>query len=634
MRRLASLSCVAGALVLGAPTSLVAQSETVSIEPVGRQKLDGAIVALWFTARGDSVLVATDKGRVRLLDAKGAGEGRELSGSGGKITALARTRDDARVAVGNERGDVLVFGAAGGAARTIKVGDGVTALAFSPSGNVLAAGQRNGDITLVAAGTGDVMGRLKDGHRKGVVHAGFLRDGETIVTVGADRDIVYWDVKKLERLRGVKDVEATIMSASATPSGDLLFVGTEEVQPPAFGRGAPFYKDGLAIYDVANAAPQKRLDLQSQSPAAMASAPDCRHLAVVLRDRRGSAVGLFDVERGTRVYDAPTPGRAMAIAFANDGRAMAVGAEDGTVTFLSVRGVAAQPRCVSDLRGVKFAITGPREPLVHPSRRINFAVMGMTDRGVGPEIAQALADQLLNRLARNPGVRLLERRRLDVIIKEQDLVKTGRMDPATAVQLGRLFSVHKAVLGSAARLGTTVAITVQLVDVATGAVDGTREVQCNACEDDDLGRAMSELATTLVAEPQPGAMAWPDPPYVTVEAPRDGAEVTGARLTVRGSAEYASLLATIELTLNGVKVAPLTLLDPPTGRPLALSGGVKSAAFAADVALVEGTNVIVVRAAGADGNDAQRILTVHRVSAPVAPAPAKPPVPKAKPKPD
>ena len=81
-------------------------------------------------------------------------------------------------------------------------------------------------------------------------------------------------------------------------------------------------------------------------------------------------------------------------------------------------------------------------------------------------------------------------------------------------------------------------------------------------------------------------------------------------------------------------MAPLTLLDPPTGKPLALGGGVKSAAFAADVALVEGTNVIVVRAAGADGNDAQRILTVHRVSAPVVTAPAKPAAPKAKPKPD
>ncbi len=609
------------------PVAARAQSETVTIEPVGRQDVGGTVVAMRFNQRGDSVLVATANGRVRVLDAKGAGAGRELMKDGGSVSALARSRDDARAALGTERGEVKVLELNGGATRVAKVGDKVTSLVFSPSGNVIAAGLQNGEVALVAAGTGDVMGRLRGRHKKAVLYVFMLRDGETLVSVGADRDIVYWDIKKLEVLRAVKEADPTIMSAFATPSGDLLFVGTEEVQPPAFGKGQPFYKDALRVYDMASAAPQKQLDLQGQAPAAIAPAPDCRHLAVALRDKRGSTVGLFDVERGTRVYDAPTKGRAMAVAFSQDGRTIAVGTEEGNVQFLAVRGVQPTPRCVADLRGVKFAITGPREPLVQPSKRVNFAVIGMTDRGVGSDVANALADQLLTRLARNPGVRLLERRRLDVIMQEQNLVKSGRMDPTTAVQLGRLFSVHKMVIGSAARLGGTVTITVQLVDVATGAVDGTREVQCNACEDDDLGRAMGELATTLVSEPAPGAMAWPDPPYVTVEAPRDGAEVEGARVTIRGSAEYAKALATLELTVNGVKVDALKLLDPPTGRALTMGAETRAAAFVQDVALADGTNVIVVRAVGADGNDAQRILTVHRKAG----ATKKAPTPRQKP---
>ena len=620
-----SLALVPVLALCAASRSVGAQSETITIEPLGRQDVGGTVVAMRFSQRGDSVVVATANGRVRMLDARGAGSGRELLKDGGKLSALARSRDDAKVAAGTERGEVRILDVNGGAPLLAKVGDGVTSLAFSPTGNVIAAGQGNGEITLVAAATGDVMGKLRGRHKKAVVSVFMLRDGETLVSVGADRDIVYWDLKKLEVLRAVKEADATIMSASATPSGDLLFVGTEEVQPPAFNNGAPYYKDGLRVYDMASAAPQKQLDLQSQAPAAMAPAPDCRHLAIALRDRRGSAVGLFDIERGTRVYDAPTKGRAMAVAFAPDGKTIAVGTEEGNVQFLAVRGVLPQPRCVADLRGVKFAITSAREPLVRPSRRVNYAVMGMADRGVGPDIANALADQLLTRLARNPGVRLLERKRLDVIVKEQNLVKSGRIDPTTAVQLGRLFSVHKAILGSAARLGGTVTITVQQVDVATGAIDGTREVQCNACEDDDLGRAVSELATTLVAEPAPGAMAWPDPPYVTIEAPRDGAEVDGSRLTVRGSAEYARTLATLELTVNGVKVESLKLLDPPTGKALMLGTDTRAAAFAQDITLTEGTNVIVVHAVGADGNDAQRIITVHRKGAAAAPkAPAAP----------
>jgi hypothetical protein len=595
-----------------APLVARAQSETITIEPLGRQDVRGPVAALRFSQRGDSVVVATARGRVLVLDAKGAGAGRELLKDGGSFTALARSRDDSRVALGTGRGEVKVLDIAGGAPRVTKVGETVTSLVFSPSGNVIVAGLENGEIALVATATGDVTGRLRGRHKEAVVNVAYLRDGETLVSVGADRDIVYWDVKKLDALRAVKETDATIMSAFATPSGDLLFVGTEEVQPPAFGRGQPFYKDGLRVYDMASAAPQKQVDLQSQAPAAIAPGPDCRHVAIVLRDKRGSTVGLFDVERGTRVYEAPAKGRVLAAAFASDGKTIALGTEEGNVQFLAVSGVRPTPRCVADLRGVKFAITSSREPLVRPSRRLNYAIMGMADRGVGPEIANALADQLLTRLARNPGVRLLERKRLDVIVKEQNLVKSGRIDPTTAVQLGRLFSVHKAILGSAARLGGTVTITVQQVDVATGAIDGTREVQCNACEDDDLGRAMGELATTLVAEPAPGTMAWPDPPHVTIEAPKDGAEVDGARLTVRGSAEYARALQALEVTVNGVKVDALKLLDPPTGKPLTLGGDTRAAAFVQDVTLSDGTNVIVVHAVGADGNDAQRILTVHR----------------------
>ncbi|MBI3789626.1 MAG: hypothetical protein HY275_01965 [Gemmatimonadetes bacterium] len=563
--------------------------------------------------------VATEAGKVRLLDARGAGPGRDLLPSAARATTLARSRDESRMAVGTERGEVFIADATGGAPRIAKVGEAVSALAFSPSGNVVAVGLRNGEVALIGAATGEQIGRLRGSHKKAVVHATYLREGETLVTVGADRDIVYWDIKRLAPLRSVKETEPVILSASATPSGDLLFVGTEEVQPPAFGRGAPYYKDGLQVYDVATAAPQKQLDLQSQSPAAMASAPDCRHLAIALRDQRGSRIGLFDIERGIRVYDTPTAGRAMALAFAPDGKTIAVGAEDGTVSFLAVRGVQPRPRCGADLRGVKFAITGPRTPLVQPSRRLNFAIMRIADNGVGPDQAQGIGDLLLTRLARNPGVRLLERRRLDVVLKEQDLAKSGKVDPATAVQLGRLFNVHKAIIGGIARLGTTVTITVQLVDVATGAVDGTREVQCNSCEDEDLTRAVSELAETLVAEPAPGAMAWPDPPYLRIELPRDNAEVAAATVTVRGDVEYGRSLGAVELFVNGTKV-PLPLLDPPTGKPLTLGEGVRTAAFAVDVPLVTGTNVIVVRAAGTDGNDAQRLLSVRRTGGAASPA--------------
>ncbi len=84
LRLLAPALCVARAAA--------AQVETVSIEPAGRQKLDGSVTGLAFNARGDSVAVTTDAGRVRLFDARGAGPGRDLLPQAARASAIARLR--------------------------------------------------------------------------------------------------------------------------------------------------------------------------------------------------------------------------------------------------------------------------------------------------------------------------------------------------------------------------------------------------------------------------------------------------------------------------------------------------------------------------------------------------------------
>ncbi|MBI2796916.1 MAG: hypothetical protein HYX65_09450 [Gemmatimonadetes bacterium] len=608
IRRAVPALALAWALV---PARAVAQTENVSVEPLGRPKMDAGVVALSYSSRGDSVAVALANGKVRLLDASGSAGGRDLLGGGARLTALARSRDDARLAAGNERGDVQVVDLATGAVRSARIGEPVTSLAFSPSGNVVAAGARDGHVALIAAASGDVMGRMRAGHRKAVVHVAYLRDGETVVSVGEDRDIVYWDVKRMERLRQLQEPEPLIMSATGTPSGDLLFVGTEEFQRPGMGQSQPTYRDGVRVYDVSTGAPQKSFDLMGQAPIAMAGAPDCRHVGIAMRDRRGSTLGIFDVERGTRVYDTPTPGKAQAIAFSPDGRGIAVGADDGTVQMMAVRGVLPRPRCVADLKGTKFALTGLRTPLVRASRRLRFAVLDLDDNGVGPDVARAIADQLSTRLGLNPGVRLVERRRIAAIMKEQNFQQTGRTDAQGAVQLARIFNVQKVLMGAVAKLGTTMTITVQMVDVETAAIDGSREVQCRACALEDLTEAMSELAQTVVSEPDQSVLNYPEPPGLRLDYPRDNVEVRTNSIVVRGAVEYSRPLEGLELIVNGRAVDASRLVDVRAGKLTRLGGDVQTFAFVQEVTLTEPVNVIAVRALGADGNDEQRIVTVR-----------------------
>jgi hypothetical protein len=250
-------------------------------------------------------------------------------------------------------------------------------------------------------------------------------------------------------------------------------------------------------------------------------------------------------------------------------------------------------------------------------------VLDLDDNGVGPEVARAIADQLGNRLAANPGVRLVERRRMAQLLGEQQFQHSGRTDPGSAVRLARILNVNKVVLGAVAKLGTTMTITAQLVDVETAAIDGIREVQCRACALEDLSDAVAEMSETLVA-PGSELSDLPEPPAIEIESPGDGASVNGTTVTLKGHVKYSRPLAGIELIVNG-KPYPATrsLSAPATGKMTRLPGEQSEFSFVQSVRLDQPTNVIAVRAVGGDGNDDLRHVAVRRVSGPRPAAPSE-----------
>jgi hypothetical protein len=611
-------TALAVALTLGGTNRLQAQSELISIEPSRRVSPGvGAVVGLVFTARGDSVFALGQNGRAAAIDVRGGGTGAELRVNG-RPAAIVRSRDDNRVAIASGSEVTIIDGSQ---RRTARVGEEVTSLAISPSGNLLAAGTKGGMVVLLAAGTGDVSGRLRDGHRKKVVHVGFATDGETLLSIGEDKGIVYWDVKKMERLRQVTESEQTIVSAGGSQAGDLLFVGTES----SFRNGQGMnpmtdmrYVNGIRAYDVTNAAPQKTYDLNGRAPIAVNVAPDCRHVATVARNLRGSSLVIFDVDRGSAAVDIPLDGRVQAAAFSSDGKSIAVGNEAGDVTLFAVRGVQPRPRCSADLRGIKYAITGPRTALVKPSKRMRFAVLDLDDNGVGPQISRAIADQMTTRLSLNPGIRLVERRRIAAILQEQNFQSSGRTDAQGAVQLARILNVQKVIMGAVAKLGTTMTIMVQMVDVETAAIDGAREVQCRSCELEDLTQAVSELAETVVGEADPALSNLPEPPEIQIDYPREGTEVTGNSVIVRGTIRYTRPIDGFELLANGRPQDASRLLDRGGAKMTKLLDGTGTIPFVQEIPLEGASTFIAVRAIGGDGNDEQRYVTVKRVAPPAA----------------
>jgi TolB-like protein len=84
-------------------------------------------------------------------------------------------------------------------------------------------------------------------------------------------------------------------------------------------------------------------------------------------------------------------------------------------------------------------------------------------------LGYGLADLLITDLARSRRITVVDRIRLDAVLREIDLARSGAVDSSTAPRVGRLIQAGRLVLGhladdSRGELG----ITARLVDVATG----------------------------------------------------------------------------------------------------------------------------------------------------------------------
>jgi TolB-like protein len=84
----------------------------------------------------------------------------------------------------------------------------------------------------------------------------------------------------------------------------------------------------------------------------------------------------------------------------------------------------------------------------------------------------ALAELLTTDLARSARLTLVERGRLDAVLRELDLVKTGRIDSASAPRVGQLIGARRLILGGVDTMpGGALRLAVRIADVQTGAVN-------------------------------------------------------------------------------------------------------------------------------------------------------------------
>lgn len=198
-------------------------------------------------------------------------------------------------------------------------------------------------------------------------------------------------------------------------------------------------------------------------------------------------------------------------------------------------------------------------------------------------LGKGIADLLITDLAANPRMRIVERGRIQQILEEQNLARTGMVDEQTAVRLGRLLGACYSIYGGFMNINGQMVLTGRTVHIESGRVGNPQKIQARG--DDVLGM-ISQLSEKLNADlnlsgcpsgaarsgdaspAQQGGAARPDaakpasPAVVTYAKPMGKSEQT-TKLDVRSAVLYGKALDAIDAKDTKAAIA---LLDQVLAR--------------------------------------------------------------------
>src|SRR5262249_20205023 len=156
------------------------------------------------------------------------------------------------------------------------------------------------------------------------VSQAMCQDGRTLVTGRQDGDVKIWDLASGQMSRRLAGNQKKPAQLALDPAGTWLVTASHQADNPRLSF--------LRIWDMAKG--QVRALVPSvRDVVALAFAPDGRRLAVAGQDGKNpSPIRIIDIPGGEELADlGPQSDRALCVAFSPDGKLIAFGVRDGTV---------------------------------------------------------------------------------------------------------------------------------------------------------------------------------------------------------------------------------------------------------------------------------------------------------------
>ncbi|MBD3242728.1 MAG: hypothetical protein GF331_19205, partial [Chitinivibrionales bacterium] len=99
-----------------------------------------------------------------------------------------------------------------------------------------------------------------------------------------------------------------------------------------------------------------------------------------------------------------------------------------------------------------------------------IAVLDFDGEGLSESERRALTNKLRSALFQTGSYTILERSRMEEILREMGFQQTGCTDMSCAVEMGQLLNVRFIVMGSVDKVASTYAVNARMVEVATGTI--------------------------------------------------------------------------------------------------------------------------------------------------------------------
>jgi len=129
------------------------------------------------------------------------------------------------------------------------------------------------------------------------------------------------------------------------------------------------------------------------------------------------------------------------------------------------------------------------------AERIRIAIMDFEAQDIAKNDAVKVSELIRNEMINIGKFVIIERSQMGMILKEQGVQQTGCTDISCAVEIGKVLSAKKILVGTVMKLGDSLIITGRIVDVEKGVAEfSEKEV---ARDKNDLYRAVGDFAEKL-----------------------------------------------------------------------------------------------------------------------------------------